>query len=63
MPLISIQMIKGRTLEQKRKLVETVTKAVCDSVNVSPEKVRIVITDLEPENYSSSGKLAIDKDN
>jgi 4-oxalocrotonate tautomerase len=56
-------MIKGRTLEQKRKLIETVTKAVCDSVNVSPEKVRIVITDLELENYSISGKLAIDKDN
>ncbi|MEA0970942.1 4-oxalocrotonate tautomerase family protein [Candidatus Megaera venefica] len=63
MPLINIQMIKGRTLEQKRKLIETVTKAVCDSVNVSPEKVRIVITDLELENYSISGKLAIDKDN
>jgi 4-oxalocrotonate tautomerase len=63
MPLINIQMIKGRTLEQKRKLVETVTKAVCDSVNAAPEKVRIVITDLEPENYGSSGKLAIDKNN
>ena len=56
-------MIKGRTIEQKRKLVEKVTKAVCDSVNVGSEKVRIVITDLEPENYGSSGKLAIDKDN
>lgn len=47
-------MIKGRTLEQKRKLIETVTKAVCDPVNVSPEKVRIVITGLELENYSIS---------
>ena len=36
--------MKGRTIEQKRKLVASVTKAVCDSVDVVPEKVRMVLS-------------------
>ena len=63
MPLIHIEMIKGRTVEQKRKLVESVTKTVCDTLDTKPEKVRIIITDLELENYALAGQLAIDKKN
>lgn len=60
MPFLNIQLMKGRTVEQKRKLVESVTKAVCDSVDVAPEKVRIVLADIEVENYAIAGKLAVD---
>ncbi len=63
MPLIHIEMIKGRTVEQKRKLVDLVTKTVCDTLDTKPEKVRIIITDLELENYALAGQLAIDKKN
>ena len=50
MPFLNIQLMKGRTIEQKRKLVASVTKAVCDSVDVVPEKVRIVLSEMEAED-------------
>lgn len=62
MPLVSIQMKQGRSVEQKRALVAKVTEAVCETVNVIPEKVRIVITDINLEDYGSAGKLAIDEE-
>ncbi|MDI6638919.1 MAG: 2-hydroxymuconate tautomerase, partial [Bacillota bacterium] len=32
MPIVQIELIEGRTVEQKRALVEKVTKAVVESV-------------------------------
>jgi 4-oxalocrotonate tautomerase len=60
-PLIKIGMIAGRTIDQKRKLVQAVTHAVCDTLDVTAEKVRIVIEDIAPENYCISGVLHLDK--
>jgi 4-oxalocrotonate tautomerase len=62
MPLVSIQLKQGRSVEQKRALVAKVTEAVCETVNVTPEKVRIVITDINLEDYGKAGILAIDKE-
>jgi len=62
MPIINIDMIAGRTLDQKRKLVESVTKAVCESIGTSPERVKIKLNDMEPENYAISGKLTADQE-
>ena len=61
MPLVTIEMMSGRTVEQKRKMVFEVTKAICETIDADPEKVRIVIKDVEPENISVSGQLVMDK--
>lgn len=61
MPLVQIQMIKGRSVEQKRKLVEDITRTLCETVNVPPASVRIVFEDMEPENYALGGVLKIDE--
>ena len=61
MPIINIDMIAGRTLDQKRKLVELVTKAVCESIGTTPERVKIKLNDMEPENYAISGELIADQ--
>ena len=61
MPIINIDMIAGRTLDQKRKLVKSVTKAVCESIGTTPERVKIKLNDMEPENYAISGELIADQ--
>lgn len=61
MPFLNIQLMTGRTLEQKKKLVSAVTKAVCDSLDVEPAKVRIILAEIELENYAVAGKLAVDR--
>jgi 4-oxalocrotonate tautomerase len=61
MPFLNIQLMKWRTIEQKRKLVSSVTKAVCESVDVVPEKVRIVLSEMEAEACAIAGILVVDK--
>jgi len=61
MPFINIKIAKGRTLDQKRKLVRSVTEAVSESINVSPEKIWIQIDEFENENFATGGQVMVDK--
>ncbi len=56
MPLVTVKMFKGRSKEQKKALVQEVTRAVCETVNVTPEDVIVVIEEMEKENYAIAGK-------
>lgn len=60
MPIIQVEMLKGRTLEQKRALVEKVTQAVVETANCPKEAVKIIIREMEFENYAESGVLKCD---
>lgn len=61
MPIIHVNMLEGRTLEQKRKLVSSMTEAVVKSLDVKPEAVRIVLHDLPKQNIAVAGVLQSDK--
>ncbi len=62
MPIVQIHLLEGRSTDKKRKLVEKVTKAICESVDVTPEKVRIILSEMAPEHYSVAGTLVTDTD-
>jgi 4-oxalocrotonate tautomerase len=55
MPTVQIEMYEGRTLDQKRMLVDKVTKAIVESINTAPENVKIIIRDMSKENYAVAG--------
>jgi len=57
MPIIQISMIQGRTLEQKRKLVEGVTQVVVETTGAPADAVTIIIQDLPVDGYAKAGKL------
>lgn len=61
MPIIHVNMFEGRTVEQKRKLVTSMTEAVVTSLGVKPEAVHIVIHDIPKTNIGDAGVLASDK--
>ena len=61
MPIINIDMMCGRTLNQKRELVKSVTKAVCESIGTTPDRVKIKLNDMKPESYAISGELIADQ--
>jgi 4-oxalocrotonate tautomerase len=61
MPIVNINLIEGRTLEQKRALVKEVTEAICKTVNVTPDHVRIIIQDMQKHDYAVAGTLNCDK--
>lgn len=61
MPIVTIKLAKGRTVEQKRDLAKAVTDAVVSSIDVKPEWVTVLIEELERENWASGGQLHSDK--
>jgi 4-oxalocrotonate tautomerase len=61
MPSIQITMLKGRTIEQKRKLVERVTDAMAEEAKTPKEGVVVTIIEVEREDYARGGVLMADK--
>ncbi|MDD5772044.1 MAG: 2-hydroxymuconate tautomerase family protein [bacterium] len=61
MPVVNIQILKGRSQEQKKKMAKTVTDAIVSSIGVKPEAVWIVIEEMERENFATGGVLHCEK--
>ncbi|QXZ09061.1 4-oxalocrotonate tautomerase [Comamonas sp. Y33R10-2] len=62
MPTYHIEMMEGRTIEQKRKLVEEITRVSVDVLGGPPEYVEIIITDIKRENWATGGKLWLEQE-
>ena len=60
MPIIQVEMLKGRTIDQKREMVKEITEAVSRTANCSKEAVRVVIREMEFQNFGISGVLKCD---
>ena len=58
MPVVTIDMFEGRTIDQKKRLVEGVTSAITTALDVSPDAVQIIIRDVPKHNLATGGKLA-----
>lgn len=61
MPIIRVEMLKGRTIEQKRALVDKVTAGFVESCGGNPDKIYVMIEEVEAENWAVGGQLLSDK--
>ena len=61
MPRVTIALIEGRTLEQKRQLVKGVTDVICETCKVPPSSVTIQLQDMKKEDYAQAGVLRCDQ--
>ncbi|MDA8159212.1 MAG: 4-oxalocrotonate tautomerase family protein [Desulfobacteraceae bacterium] len=61
MPIVSIKIAKGRSIEQKRELAKAITDAVVSALDVQPEWVSVLIEEFDRENWSTAGELHVDK--
>lgn len=57
MPTYHIEMLEGRTIEQKKKLVEAITRVTVEVLGGTPDAVDILITDVKRENWATGGIL------
>ena len=60
MPVVQIEIIKGRTLQQKRDMVEKVTEVLVDTIQCKKEAVTIVIREMDKEHIAKAGVLFSD---
>jgi 4-oxalocrotonate tautomerase len=60
MPLVTIKIIEGRTVEQKRGMARDVTEAIVKNIGCPASAVQIDIVDLKKENIAQGGELFYD---
>lgn len=60
MPIVTVNIKEGRTVEQKREMAKRVTQAICETMAVSPAAVRIIINEMKNENFAIGGTLVCD---
>ncbi len=60
MPTVHICMIEGRDTEQKRQLVQKVTAAVSEAIDVPLPAVDVIIHEGSAYNFGRGGTLAAD---
>ena len=56
MPIIELNVAEGRTVEQKAAAMAAITDAVVRTLDVRPEQVRILINEVNPENFAIAGE-------
>lgn len=61
MPLIQINMAKGRTAAEKKAMMEAITEAVVTSVGAPRPSVRIWINEFETNEFMAGGELLSDR--
>ncbi len=55
MPIVNVQLLAGRDAETKKELLAAVTAAVTATLKVPPEKVRVILQEIPPENWAVAG--------
>ncbi len=61
MPLVQVSMADGRTPEQKRALLDGITKVVQDALGASLDSIRVWIVEFPATDYMAGGELLADK--
>jgi 4-oxalocrotonate tautomerase len=62
MPIITVDMWAGRSVEQKRILVKELTEAYVRAMEASPNSVQVVLRDVPKSNWAVGGELYSDRD-
>lgn len=61
MPLVTVEIWEGRSVEIKRKLVKDITKVIVDDIGCPKEAVSVIIRDVPMNNWGIDGELASDR--
>ena len=61
MPIISVVIGEGRSIEKKRKLIRALTNAAVESFEVAPEQVRVILNETPLDHYAIGGVTFAEK--
>lgn len=60
MPFVQINMIQGRSEEQKRAVIEKVSNAIVEATGSPMQAVRVMIVEVPNTNWGIGGQSAKD---
>ncbi len=61
MPVVTIQLLSGRSKDQKTKIAKVVTDALVDIAGARPQGVQVIFDDVEKDDWANAGVLMSDK--
>ena len=61
MPIIHVHLLEGRSVEQKRAFVRRLTESACDTLQVGPAQVRVILSEMSRGDYAIGGELLSDR--
>jgi 4-oxalocrotonate tautomerase len=56
MPIVEITMVEGRTPDQKKALLRSVTDAIVGALTVPPGNVRIILREIPTAHFAVAGE-------
>ena len=62
MPVVTVQLWTGRTVNQKRRLVAAITDAMIQHADCGPDHLHVIIQDVPRESWGRAGRLGIDNE-
>jgi 4-oxalocrotonate tautomerase len=54
-PIAQILILEGRTPEQRREMMRSVTRAIAEALDANPETVRVIIQEVAAESWGVGG--------
>ena len=57
MPTIRVELMEGRTPEQKKNLVRALTEAVVETLGSKPDAVDVDLYDIKRSDWATGGEL------
>lgn len=56
MPIAQINIIEGRSDEQKEKLIQKVTLAIHEAIDAPVQNVRVIINEMPKQHFGIGGE-------
>jgi len=61
MPVVTVELWEGRTLDQKRRLVQAITDAMIEHADARPDALHVILHEIPRENWARAGVLGVDR--
>jgi 4-oxalocrotonate tautomerase len=61
MPVVTVELWEGRTIEQKRALCTAITDAMIEHAGARPDALHVVLHEIALENWARGGVLGCDR--
>lgn len=61
MPIVRIEIAEGRSEEEKRRLLQAVTKAIHDAIGVPLSTIHIMLKESSPHHIMIGGEILSEK--
>lgn len=61
MPVIHVDILEGRSVEQKRAYVKAMTDCSVEHLGCAQENVTVVLSEMPFEHYGRAGKIKLDE--